>query len=190
MKLLETVLVAGGLSLDICAVMICYGALLPEIKNRTLILGCVILSVWQLIAFQAGNLLTYIPIVAQRSGQVFFIWSVFSILIFWLLGGYMFHKASERKPFIERRKDHFSIKEIWILAAGSSLDVFFAGIGMGCLNAKIWPETAAVFLGTVGAIVVGIYVGYRFGYEQKGKAYVIGGILMVAAGAEVVFRCL
>ena len=188
MELLEILLVAEGVSLDICAVMMCYGALLPEVHKREVFLGCVVLSAWQLIAFQAGNLLTCIPAVGEVTGQVTRAGAVFSIFIFLCIGGYMFYKALERKPFLERRKDSFSVKEIWLLSVGCGIDAFFAGLGLGYLDSRLWQECAAILGSTVLAIVIGIYVGYRFGWEQKTKIYVLGGILMIAAGAEVLFR--
>ena len=41
---------------------------------------------------------------------------------------------------------------------------------------------------TVLMVVFGLYTGYRFGFEQKTKAYSIGGVLLIIGGIDVVIR--
>jgi len=41
---------------------------------------------------------------------------------------------------------------------------------------------------TVVCVVGGAYVGYHFGYEQKTKVYLIGGILLLVGGVDVIIR--
>ena len=40
---------------------------------------------------------------------------------------------------------------------------------------------------TIAMVIIGLYTGYRLGFEQKSKAYIGGGAL-IAAGIDVIVR--
>ena len=70
---------------------------------------------------------------------------------------------------------------------GNILFTFLAGIALGFLGSSILPLLIVGFVLTILVTVVGMYTGYRLGFEYKMRAYVFGGLLLVAGGAGVVF---
>jgi putative Mn2+ efflux pump MntP len=46
----------------------------------------------------------------------------------------------------------------------------------------------AVLADTVAMVIAGLYVGYHWGYEQKTKAYAVGGVLLLAGAVDTLFR--
>lgn len=190
MNLLEILWISIGLSFDVFAVMVCKGAMLPKIHVKDAICACAIFCVWQQLALLAGNLFAAIPLFSLAYGNISRIWNVVSVLIFAALGCYMLWKAHRRETFFEHREEHLGLKSICILACITSLDAFFAGIGFALLKTELFVEAAAIVIVTILVVIIGLYTGYRLGYEQKKKAYSVGGVLLITAGIDVVIRYL
>ena len=93
----------------------------------------------------------------------------------------MFAKGWRKKDFLERR-GQISYQKAWAAAMMTSLDAFFAGIGFGFLGTEILAVGLILELVTLIFALAGTFVGYRLGYEQRTKAYAIGGIILIIAG--------
>ncbi|MDY3765998.1 MAG: manganese efflux pump [Lachnospiraceae bacterium] len=184
MTILEIGTIALGLSLDVFAVTICEGAMLASIEKKKLVFVCAIFCLWQLTAVMAGNLITYIPVFARATDKLQSIWDQVSAVIFIGLGGYMLYKAWKRESIFEQRSE-IGYQKICAAAFLTSVDAFFAGIGFGLLNIKMHIVETMIEIITICCVILGIYTGYRLGYEQKTKAYVIGGILLAVSGIRV-----
>ena len=61
-----------------------------------------------------------------------------------------------------------------------------AGVALGFLQAGIVKAAVLMAGMSAAAVAVGMYTGYRLGFEYKMRAYVFGGLLLVAGGAGVV----
>lgn len=188
MNLIEIIMVSIGLSLDIFAIMICKGSLISKIEKKNLVKSCLIFAIWQLAALLFGNLITTIPVFSNASITVTKAWYIASAFIFAILGMYMIWKSRENKPFIERLENEFPTKVICIWACITSLDAFFAGIGFGFLNTEILIEGICLLIITVLFVFLGIFTGYHFGFKHKKNAYMLGGIILIAAAFDVVIR--
>lgn len=187
MNLVEIILISIGLSLDIFAVTICEGAMLARIEKKKLVIMCAIFCLWQLVAVQAGNLISLIPIFADSTTSMQVVWNGISITILIGLGVYMLYKAWRRETIFEHVSD-ISYKKVCITALITSIDAFFAGIGFGFMEAEFIIVQIAIETATILSVILGVYTGYRMGYEQKTKAYGIGGIILICSAIEIVFR--
>lgn len=189
MNLAEIVVVSIGLSLDVFAVTACEGAMLAEVEKKKLICMSLIFCIWQLAAVLTGNLITRIPVFGDITTGMEKVWDGFSVLIFIGIGIYMLRKAWKNESIFEcRRKINY--KQVCLLAAVTSLDAFFAGIGFGFLETRIFEVGLVLELVTLLAAAAGVYTGHRLGYEQRTKAYGIGGTILVLAGVDVIIRYL
>ena len=188
MNLGEVLLIAVGLSLDVFAVVICRGALLSRIEKKRLLLLSTVFAVWQVGALVIGSLLGRISNMMETLEELNVIWRTGSMAIFVILGIYLLTKAKKGRPIQETCRDSFPVKEMIFLACATSLDAFFAGIGFAFLQTSMLKETISIAVVTVLAVLFGIYTGYRLGYEYRAKAYIVGGILLVAAGVELFVR--
>ena len=184
MTILEIGVIALGLSLDVFAVTICEGAMLASIEKKKLFLVCGIFCLWQFIAVMAGNLITYIPVFARATDTLQRVWNQVSAVIFIGLGGYMLYKAWKRESIFEQRSE-IGYRKVCAAALLTSADAFIAGIGFGLLNTKMNIVGGILEIITICCVVFGIYTGYRLGYEQKTKAYLIGGLLLCVSGIRV-----
>ncbi|WP_434311384.1 manganese efflux pump MntP [Hominifimenecus sp. rT4P-3] len=180
----EILLVSLGLSLDVCAAMICEGAVIARWEKWKIFCAASLFTLWQVLALLTGSLIRLLPWVSQKSSGIQMVGTVLSIMIFTAIGIYMLRKAWKRKPFEERRENETDWKALCFLAIVISLDALFAGVGLAIMDTILWKEALALAISTILAATLGAWVGYRLGAEQKEKAYLIGGILLVLAGLE------
>ena len=66
------------------------------------------------------------------------------------------------------------------------LSALFAGMGIGFWSVEILEQGMVLLPVTIIQCFLGVEVGYRLGCEYNCKAYWIGGILFLIAGADMV----
>lgn len=189
MTIWEIILVAIGLSLDVYAVVVLYSAMLVRIEKRKLASMCLIFAGWQMLAVLVGTLITHLPFFKMVSTQVEHLWDVISVVIFFALGAYMLYKAGKHEVVFEHRSE-INYKKVCVAALITSLDAFFAGIGTGFLETGLVTELITMAVVTILTVILGMYTGYRLGWEQKKKANGLGGVILIAAGVDVIIRYL
>lgn len=189
MSIWEIVFIAIGLSFDVLAVTIVEGAMLADINKKKLMMLCGIFSGEQVIAVILGNLITLIPIFHNGSKILSLIWTILSFAIFFAMAAFMFYRAWKREPIFEKVSD-VNFKQVAITGMLVSLDAFFAGIAFGFLNAGLLFVGLFLAVITLAMVWLGIYIGYRLGYEQRTKALFIGGCCILFASIEVVVQYL
>lgn len=185
MNIWEILLTAAGLSLDVYAVCICKGAVIGRIDGKKLTQMCIVFSAWQVCALLAGNLFTLVPEAAENGGHISGIWYGLAAAILLGMGFYMLRKGAKKEPVEERLEAWGTVKEMCVLSAAVSADAFLTGIGFAFTRTRLSEELLAVAVMTAAAVMLGIYTGYRLGYEQKNRAYVVGGVLYEVVGVEV-----
>ena len=185
MNLGEILAASVGLSLDVYAVAVCKGAKIRKIDGKKLAQMCLIFTGWQMCALLMGNLIMLIPAIAGESERISLIWYGLSALILFGIGFYMLHKGIRREVIFEQVEPWGSAKELYLLSLATSVDAFLAGIGFGFVDTSLLLEILAVGIMTAAAVIAGIVTGYRLGYEQKHKAQIIGGMILIAAGVEI-----
>lgn len=89
---------------------------------------------------------------------------------------------------MERREEKFEIRKFFRVYLRSILFTFLAGVSLGFLGSSIAILLLLTLFLTVLVTIVGMYTGYRLGFEHKMKAYVLGGILLVAGSVDVMVR--
>ena len=63
------------------------------------------------------------------------------------------------------------------------------GIAAGFCNTNPLNLGILVVVVTWVASYAGMYTGYRAGFEQKTKAYIAGGALLIIVGIDMAVRC-
>lgn len=187
MNWMEEILIICGISLDVFAAMACQGALVAKIEKGRLALLCVWIVLCQLAALSCGSLISSL-LKRQAGSQELVLGEILAALIFFGLGFRLLRKAWRNERIPEKRESHPNWKRFLSRAAATGFYTLLAGIAFGflgiCLPAVLGMAIALSILGAV----LGMYTGYRLGFEQKRKAYAAGAILLLAAGADVVVR--
>lgn len=190
MSIIETIITAFGLSLDTCALMICKGAVLRELKKKKVLEICLISTIWQAIALMLGNLIPSLPFIHPNESHIKTAFSMLAVLIFMGLAFYMLWKYIHDKPIFEHRAEDFSLKEICLWSWATSQDAFFSGIGFSFLSTSLLTQCFSILLVTVLAVLFGLYSGYHLGFSHKSKAYLIGSLLLMGSGIDVIMHYL
>ena len=189
MSWIEIVLITIGMSLDTFAAVECQGALVAKLEKKRLSMAVTVIALWQTIALLIGSFLVTLlnQYDTQLSGEAF-IGRILAILILFGMGLRMFVKAWRNERIVEKREDGLDIKKTFFSIAKGTIFTILTGIAFAFLEADIKPVLIMIICVTIAMVIIGLYTGYRLGFEQKSKAYIGGGALLIAAGIDVIVR--
>ena len=85
----------------------------------------------------------------------------------------------------EEITDHFSFKEVTLLAIATSIDAFAVGITIALLKDPIL--ISSVIIGIVAFVfsIIGIYIGKKLGNYVGDKFQIIGGVILILIGIKI-----
>ena len=189
MSWIEIVLITIGMSLDTFAAVECQGALVSKLEKKRLSMAVTVIALWQTIALLIGSFLVTLlnQYDTQLSGEAF-IGRILAILILFGMGLRMFVKAWRNERIVEKREDGLDIKKTFFSIAKGTIFTILTGIAFAFLEADIKAVLIMIICVTIAMVIIGLYTGYRLGFEQKSKAYIGGGALLIAAGIDVIVR--
>ena len=189
MSWIEIVLITIGMSLDTFAAVECQGALVAKLEKKRLSMAVTVIALWQTIALLIGSFLVTLlnQYDTQLSGEAF-IGRILAILILFGMGLRMFVKAWRNERIVEKREDGLDIKKTFFSIAKGTIFTILTGIAFAFLEADIKAVLIMIICVTIAMVIIGLYTGYRLGFEQKSQAYIGGGALLIAAGIDVIVR--
>lgn len=188
MNVIEELIILAGISMDIFAVMECQGSLVVKIEKKHLALMCAVLVVGQAATLGVGKILSALLQSYQTSDYEIFLEEVLAAVIFLCMGIRLLLKAWKNERVIEHRKENFKIREFVHLCVRNCIFTLFIGIAFGFLESDIVRVLFITVIMTMVVTILGMYTGYRLGFEHKVKAYLCGGILLFGAGIDVIVR--
>ena len=189
MSVVEILLVSVGLSIDAFVAVAYIGAGFSKIQIKNMVGLCFLFGGMQLGTLLIGNLITLLPMFSWAHAQdMADSWEGLTVLILAGLGIYMICKGIKRENVLERRQDTIDWKTTTILSALTSIDAFFAGVGLGFLDTEMICQALTLFPVTVLEVIFGIIVGYRLGLKHNRHAYWIGGALLLISSADVMLH--
>ena len=187
MSWIEIVLITIGMSLDTFAAVECQGALVAKLEKKRLSMAVTVIALWQTIALLSFLVTLLNQYDTQLSGEAF-IGRILAILILFGMGLRMFVKAWRNERIVEKREDGLDIKKTFFSIAKGTIFTILTGIAFAFLEADIKAVLIMIICVTIAMVIIGLYTGYRLGFEQKSKAYIGGGALLIAAGIDVIVR--
>jgi len=190
--------IAIGLSMDAFAVSICTGL---SMKRATL-KKAVIIGLYFGI-FQAGMPLIGYAIASRFADIInaFSHWIAFGLLCF--LGGKMILSSMKKEKEVvdadntanaqktQNNVDNepsFGPKHMLPLAIATSIDALAVGVSLALLNDPIMPLVISTGIATFTLSAIGLKIGNLFGIRFKLKAELIGGIILVLIGANILIE--
>lgn len=180
------ILIGFGLAFDVFAISVSQGSVLGDVKARGMVLMCLIVCAWQMVALSIGYTLASLINIEMTSVEVQRVWSLLAALIFIALGGIKLFLIYNKKAIPEERSE-IDFKKTCGIAASTSIYTLFAGFACGLLMLSGVKTGIAVCIMTIAIVIVGVYVGYRNGELDK-RIYWSGGIFLIVAGSIVVMQ--
>lgn len=189
MGIFEIILVCIGISFDVLAISVCYGAVLMEIQKVQMLKLIGIFCTSQVLAAALGNLFVFLPMFSERAESSSSLYSFCSIVLMLALGLFLLYKARKNSDMLERRSE-LDFRSIRMTALFTSVDSLFAGLLFSFMDANIFISAVCLLVVTAAAVVAGLHIGYRLGYEPKKNAYIIGASVLLVAAVDVFIRVL
>ncbi len=190
MNWVEEILIISGISLDIFASMACQGALVAKIEKKKLVLLCAMTAVWQMAALCMGDLVAVLLEWKVNSGHEAFLGRVLAAAIFFCLGIRLLIKAWKNERIVERREENLGWKRFLMIMMIAGNHSFLTGAAFGLLGIRLQPALIMIVCISIAVVALGMYTGYRLGFEHKRKAYAAGTVLLLLAGVDVIVRYL
>ena len=190
--LVEVIIIAIGLTLDVCAYCLYKGAMLSRIDKKEIAKLVACFTSFQMLALLLGNSIRFIPLVAASYQKARTVWLIVSALLFLGLGIWMVIRSYRHRHdlIVERNEDTFHYRIIVLWACLTSIDALIAGIGFGILSLDILVLLVVIGVVTALSVILGIYAGYRLGCDSRHTFVTIGGCIVLAGGADVLLRIL
>ncbi|MBE5890653.1 MAG: hypothetical protein E7282_06740 [Lachnospiraceae bacterium] len=188
MSWVENVLIVAGISLDLFANMECQGSLVAKVNKKHLTLICLIVGMWQLAALFIGYFFANLLLTKQKITDDFFVGELIAIIIFLGLGCRLIVKAIKNERIQEHLETKLGYKRFVQMASLTSMYTVLAGIAFAFFGTDMFMVLIMILGFSIIFVVSGMYVGYHYGFEGKGKAYAVGTILLWAAGVDLIVR--
>ena len=186
MWILESLLLAVGLSMDAFAVSVCKGL---GMKKARLKHSC-ICGAWfggfqalmPLIGFLVGSLFA-------DAIRTFDHWIAFGLLVF--IGINMLREAFDKEECCGCEEADLSFKTMLVMAIATSIDALAVGISLAMTGKS--DVTVYITIGMIGIVTfllsgIGVKVGNIFGSRYEKKAQATGGIILVLLGIKILLE--
>jgi len=187
MGILEVLLVCCGISFDVLAISVCQGAVLMTIDKVKQLRMVGIFCLTQAAAIAVGNLCVFLPMFRDRAESSASLYNFCSLVIMLGLGLFLVYKGHKKSDILERRAE-INFRSVRISALITSIDSLFAGLLFSFMDINIITSVICVAVTTSLAVVIGMYIGYRLGYEPKKNAYIIGGAVLLVVAVDIFIR--
>ncbi len=187
MNWIGTILVTGGYSCGIFAELIYHGARLGVIKKKTLAIEALLFIIWQIASLLFGVFIGHIVVATERNVTIGNTAEIVAAAVFALFGANMIRLRIKNELFHEKLAPKMKWGELIARISILSVGTLFCGIALGFLRTTYLSVFVAILIETAIVVVGGVYVGYRYGEEQKKKAYLLGGLLLFAATVATIY---
>ncbi|WP_342324966.1 manganese efflux pump MntP [Kosakonia sp. BYX6] len=183
MNLSATILLAFGMSMDAFAASIGKGATLHKPKFsealRTGLIFGVIETLTPLIGWGLGMLATQFVLEWNH-------WIAFVLLVF--LGGRMVLEGIRGNDADDEETPHRH--GFWLLvttAIATSLDAMAVGVGLAFLQVNIVATALAIGCATLIMSTLGMMVGRFIGPMLGKRAEILGGVVLISIGMQILY---
>lgn len=85
----------------------------------------------------------------------------------------------------EEITDHFSFKEVTLLAVATSIDAFAVGITIALINDPILISSAIIGIVAFIFSIIGVFIGKKLGNYVGDKFQILGGVILIIIGIKI-----
>lgn len=180
MRTFETILIALGMSQEIFARVICESATYAKVDRKKLGIYSLAFAIWEFGALAIGyysvELVEYLGIVQPGSKTLHLV----AVLIILSQAINMIRRGIKNEIVLERRRDNISLAELMKANLYFGFRTYLIGIAFDACNSSLGIELFSLIVAALLAAISALYIGYRYGYSFKNKAYFIGSFLLIS----------
>lgn len=186
MNWVETVLVTCGISLDIFALVAKKGAQMSRISKQTLAVFCGVFALFQTFALCIGILLGRV-LYAKDAARLDHTTQIIAVAIFGILGIVKIIQSRKHEVITEHLDNQISWKKLFDKILFVAISTIVVGIALGFIGTQT-KFVLIIVAFTVIVVVLGLYMGYHYGYQMNATVYLISGCLLLIAAADTIAR--
>ncbi len=182
MSFAALILTSIGLAMDALAVSVSGGLNLEKANIRKAVKMALTFGI-----FQAG-----MPVIGYYAAHSFksYIehfdhWIAFGLLVF--IGLKMIWEAFHEES-VNNKTNHFEIRTLLLLAVATSIDALAVGISFALLDIQILMAVIMIGITTFILSFLGVMIGCRVGCHFSQWADVIGGVILIGIGVNILFE--
>lgn len=183
----NSILFGVGLAMDAFSVSLANGLRDPHMERKTMWLVAGTFAFFQILMPLIGWVCVHTVAEAFQSVQGFIPWAALILLTY--IGGSMIwdglHRTEEEEP------PPVGLRGLLVQGVATSIDALSVGFTIADYS---WPFALveALIIGAVTFLIcmVGLRLGKRFGTLLAGKATVLGGLILIAIGVEILLKSL
>lgn len=181
----SVLLIAVALSMDALAVSVASGCRMRSATLRDAVRPGIWFGVFQML----------MPILGWVGGLAFCSlidgagpWIAFGLLLF--VGVKMIIEAWRGRAVTEDSvvADRYSTREMALLAIATSIDALAVGLSLSVLNIVIWWPAFLIGITTFVLCTAGTLIGCGIGRVIKGKAEILGGVVLIGIGIRILIQ--
>ncbi len=179
---LNSVLLGFGLAMDAFSVSLVNGMQEPRMRRGRMVRIAGVFGGFQTLMPLIGWVCVKTILELFKSLQSLIPWIAFALLF--LIGGKMVLDGIRNKE--EQEAEKIGAGGLIIQGIATSIDALSVGFAMSELNFRS-AVAEAVIIGAVtfGICTAGILIGRKAGTKLSGKASVVGGIVLIGIGIEI-----
>ena len=180
MGLITLVFVAISLAMDAFTVAIAKGISLKEAKPHQA----------AKVALFFGGFQALMPFIGWACGQSFekYIHAFtpwIALILLCAIGGKMLYESFQDDEDEFEEGNPLSTKSLMILAIATSIDALAVGVTFAFLNIDIIPICVSIGVITFLVCFIGVLIGKKIGSVFKNYAQIIGGIILILIGLNI-----
>lgn len=184
MGILQMLGTGAGLSMDAFAVSICRGLGMKKINHSRAVI----------IALFFGGFQALMPAVGWFLGsrvlhliKPFDHWIAFGLLA--VIGGKMIFDTLKKGDAEEAYDDEkFSYGNLFLMAVATSIDALAVGLTLGVLGSGIGIAALVIGCTTFAFSLAGVYIGFFVGGKFRDAATLVGGIVLMLIGLQILLQ--
>ena len=181
MGLIEISLIGLGLSMDAFAVSICKGLSMNKLNKKNVLIIALYFGIFQSIMPLIGYALSSS---FQNALEAIDHWIAFLLLA--SIGGNMIKESIFPSETAINANTDF--KTMLLLAVATSIDALAIGITFALLDINIFTSITIIGIITFIISFLGVKIGNKFGDKFRGKAELIGGIILILIGLKILLE--
>ncbi len=185
MNWVENLLIMAGILLDVFAAMEIQGAMVPRIRKRTLAIACVVVAAVELIFYFTGYYVCWFLAASGYIANPLYYGEAVAAIVLALLGLRLIAKAIKREFIQERRREFLIVFDYIKIIVMSSIYTAAAGCVCGLVGITVWQMIVIIVAVSILMVILGLYTGLHFGFENKTFAYVAGALLLWGVSGEM-----
>ena len=188
MSLLEDLLIIVGVLLDVFATMEIQGAMIAQIKKKTLFIACGVVAAIELVFFFVGYVASRLLTSSGAIADPFYYGEAVAAIVIAILGIRLMVKAVKQEFIQEHLRDTLRVWDYVRFIVVSSFYTAAAGCVCGLVGITVWHVCVIIIVISIIMVIMGLYTGLHFGFENKTIAYVIGAVLLWGVSLEMLLH--